>query len=353
MLENLSEAAEDAAAEAKMVARKIIAAIGESFLIDGRECRSAASIGITVFGDHVEETHEVLQQADLAMYQAKAAGRHTVRFFAPHLQAAVNARAALEDEILHAIDAQQFALYYQPQVDRGRIIGGEALIRWNHPTRGVLSPAEFIPLAEETGLILPLGKWALEAAFTQIALWTRPKECRALTFAVNISARQFRQANFAQEVLAAIKHTGANPQNIDLELTESMMANNIEEMISKMTEIKSHGLRFSLDDFGTGYSSLAYLKRLPLDQLKIDRAFVREIPNDSTVCAIARAIVSLGHIMGLSVIAEGVENNEQLEYLARLGCHAFQGYLFSRPVPAEEFQKLLPRRGNKRIPHSA
>ena len=339
MLQDLSDVPEEAAAQAESVGEKILAAVDQPFWLSGRECLSTCSIGITVFGDKRESTDEVLQQADIAMYQAKAAGRNTMRFFAPALQAAVNARAALEEDIRQAIKASQFELYYQPQVDGAGLVGAEALIRWNHPRRGLLLPGEFIHLAEETGLILPLGDWVLENAFAQIAVWAGRAETANLSIAVNISARQFRQPAFVDKVLAALDRTGANPQNIKLELTESMLVDNIEDVIAKMTVLKSHGLKFSLDDFGTGYSSLAYLKRLPLDQLKIDSSFVRDILADVGSCAIAQSVISLGRALGLSVIAECVETEEQRALLSRIGCHAFQGFLFSRAIPLEAFEK--------------
>jgi EAL domain-containing protein (putative c-di-GMP-specific phosphodiesterase class I) len=220
------------------------------------------------------------------------------------------------------------------------LIGVEALIRWNHPSRGFLGPGEFIPLAEETGLIVPLGEWGLETACKQIAEWTQWGETAQISVAVNISARQFSQPDFVQRVLAILDRTGANPKYLKLELTESMLAENIEEIITKMSELRSHGLRFALDDFGTGYSSLTYLKRLPLDELKIDRSFVQDILVDAVSGAIAQTIVSLSRAMGLPVIAEGVETEQQRQFLDSLGCHSFQGYLYSRPLPLEEFQLL-------------
>jgi diguanylate cyclase (GGDEF)-like protein/PAS domain S-box-containing protein len=341
MLEDLSEVAEEAAAQAKAAGEKILAEIGLPCLLKGRECLTTASIGITVFGDHREGSNELMQQADIALYQAKAAGRNTMRFFSPELQAAVNVRATLEEELRQAIKTKQLLLYYQPQVERGRLMGAEALVRWKHPAQGIVMPDEFIPLAEETGLILPMGDWVLEAACAQIASWAGRKETAHLEVSVNISALQFRQPGFVETVLTALDRAGANPKILKLELTESILVENLEEVIAKMTELKAHGLSFSLDDFGTGYSSLAYLKRLPLDQLKIDRAFVRDMLVDATSGAIAQTIISLGRAMGLSVIAEGVENEEQRGFLAGLGCHSFQGYLFSRPLPLEEFEALL------------
>jgi len=343
LLQDLSELPEDAAAQAKIVAEKILFAIHQPFVLNGRECRSSSSIGITVFGNRQDSTNEVLQQADIAMYQAKAAGRNTLHFFAPALQAAVNARAEMEEDLRLAIKAKDFRLLYQAQVDRGNLIGAEALVRWKHPKRGVLPPDDFIPLAEQTGLIVSLGDWVLETACRQMAAWATRKSTADLTVAVNISARQLLNPDFVKNVLLTLERTGADPRNLKLELTESMFVNDLEDVVAKMTELKSHGLRFSLDDFGMGYSSLAYLRRLPLDQLKIDQEFVRDILVDASSSAIAQSIISLSKAMGLSVIAEGVETEAQREFLARMGCHSFQGFLFSGPVPPEEFESLLPK----------
>ena len=341
LLENLSEVAEEAAAQAKAVSEHILTALGRPYSIENREYHLTASIGISIFGDRQKSADDVLQQADIAMDQSKAAGRNTTRFFSPALQAAVNARAALEIELRKAIKTNQFELYYQAQVEQGRVTGSEALIRWNHPTRGLVMPDAFISLAEESRLILPIGNWVLETACAQVAAWAGQELTSSLSLAVNISALQFRQPEFVYQVLAALSRTGANPKNIRLELTESMLVDDIEDVIAKMTDLRSHGLRFSLDDFGTGYSSLSYLKRLSLDRLKIDRSFVRDILADAVSGAIAQTVLSLGKAMGLSVIAEGVETEEQRIYLADLGCHSFQGYLFSRPVPLEQFEMLL------------
>ncbi len=343
LLEGLSEIPEDAASQVERIAERVLAAIGEGYLLDGHEYHCGASIGINVFGKDIESQEEMLQRAELAMYQAKTAGRNAMRFFSPALQAAVNARAAMEEDLRKGIKGNQFVLYYQPQVVGSKLIGAEALIRWKHPKRGLLSPYEFIPLAEETGLILPLGDWVLEAACEQLAAWASQKQMAPIVVAVNISARQFRQPEFVDLVLAALARTGANPQVLKLELTESMLVENIEEVIAKMTLLKSHGIGFSLDDFGTGYSSLSYLRRLPLDQLKIDRAFVRDILMDVASGAIAQTLISLGRAMGLSVIAEGVETEEQLKYLTKMGCHTFQGFLFGKPAPLKEFEHMWSR----------
>ena len=341
VLEDLSENSEEAAAQAQSVGEKILIATGQPFLLDHHECLTTASIDITIFGAELGSTEDLMQQADIALYQAKLAGRNTMRFFSPELQAAVNARATLEEDLRQAIKNNQFVLYYQPQVERGHLTGCEALIRWMHPKNGMVPPDAFIPLAEETGLILPLGEWVLDAACRQLAEWAQRKEAAVLTVAVNISALQFRQAGFVDNVLAALGRSGANPKNLKLELTESMLVDNLDEVIAKMSELKKHGLSFSLDDFGTGYSSLAYLKRLPLDQLKIDRVFVRDMLVDVSSGAIAQTIIALGRAMDLSVIAEGVETEEQRGFLAGLGCHAFQGFLYSPAISLNEFQALL------------
>lgn len=341
MIEDLSESPEEAAAQAAAIADKILVAIDAPYQLPGHEWRGSCSIGITIFGDQRDNAEEVLQQADIANYQAKSTGRNTVHFFAPALQAAVHERVSLEDDLRKAIGTDQFLLEFQPQVNCGLVIGAEALIRWRHPKRGIVLPGDFIPLAEETGLILPLGNWVVQNVCTLIAALAARNEAANITFAVNISARQFRQPKFVEEVLSALDRTGASAKNLKLELTESMLVDDFEKVISKMTDLKSHGLTFSLDDFGTGYSSLSYLKRLPLDELKIDRSFVRDILVDACSGEIAHSIISLGRAMGLSVIAEGVETEAQREFLAHLGCHAFQGYLYSRPLSLEKFWHLI------------
>jgi EAL domain-containing protein (putative c-di-GMP-specific phosphodiesterase class I) len=270
------------------------------------------------------------------MYQAKAANRNSLRFFDPAMQEAVEARAAVESDFRKAIVEKQFLLHYQVQVNSsGQVIGAEALVRWQHPERGMVFPGEFIPLAEETGLILPLGHRILEIACAQLAAWASKSEMSHLTLAVNVSARQFSLPNFVEEVLALIDHFGTPASKLKLELTESLLLENAEDIIAKMLALKARGVGFSLDDFGTGYSSLSYLKRLPLDQLKIDQSFVRDILTDANDAVIARSVIALGQSLGLAVIAEGVETEAQMDLLASLGCHAYQGYLFSRPLPID------------------
>jgi diguanylate cyclase (GGDEF)-like protein/PAS domain S-box-containing protein len=335
MLEDLSKNLEEAANQAEAAAEKVLAALAQDFLLDSGVHHNTTSIGITLFGGtHSERSDEPLKRAELAMFQAKAAGRNTLRFFDPQMQAKVSARAALEADLREALSAKQFALHYQAQVvGGGRVTGVEALLRWQHPQRGMVPPAQFIPLAEETGLILPIGQWVLETACMQLTTWATDHALCHLTMAVNVSAHQFRQADFVESVLATLARTGATPKLLKLELTESMLVDDVQAIIAKMGVLKAHGVGFSLDDFGTGYSSLAYLKRLPLDQLKIDQGFVRNIVTDANDAAIAKMVVVLAESLGLSVIAEGVELQAQADYLAHLGCHAYQGYLFSRPLP--------------------
>ena len=335
MLQNLSEDDMDAATQAETVGEKILSAFVTDFTLDSCAHHSTPSIGITLFdGETLEGSEQPLKRSELAMFQAKAAGRNTWRFFDARMQAEVSVRAALEADLREAVRLQQFLLHYQPQVVvSGHITGVEALVRWQHPLRGMVSPAEFIPLAEESGLILPIGQWVLETACIQLMAWSQQPELSELTMAVNVSARQFKQSGFVDEVLATLARTGANPKRLKLELTESMLVDDVEAIIAKMGALKARGVSFSLDDFGTGYSSLAYLKRLPLDQLKIDQGFVRNIVTDPNDAAIARMVVALAESMSLSVIAEGVELQAQAEFLAHQGCRAYQGYFFSKPLP--------------------
>jgi diguanylate cyclase (GGDEF)-like protein len=342
ILENLSELAEDAAAQAGVIGERMLAEVAQAYTLGLVDCRCTASIGIVVFGDQGGGPDDLLQQADIAMGQAKAAGRNALRFFAPDLQAAVNARVALEEDLRQAINTNQFLLAYQPQIEDDHLLGAEALIRWLHPQRGMVSPAAFISLAEETGMILPLGDWVLETVCRQVAAWAETKQMEGISIAVNVSARQFHQPDFTTKVVAVLERTGVNPRNIELELTEGLLVENVEDVIAKMMELKAHGLRFSLDDFGTGYSSLSYLKRLPLDQLKIDISFIRDILVDASSATIAQTIIALGRAMGLAVIAEGVESEEQRALLLHMGCHAYQGYLFSKPLLREDFEQRLP-----------
>ena len=342
VLENLDGNLAAAAADVRAVGEKIVATLNQPYHLGDFDFNSTASVGVALYSGLSLSMDELLKQADLAMYQAKAAGRNGLRFFDPAMQAVVNARAALEWDLRLAIAQQHFELHYQPQVDeQGRVIGAEALLRWSHPVRGMVSPASFIPLAEETGHILPLGHWVLETACKQLVVWAQHPLLETLVLAVNVSARQFREASFVDGVLALLVTTGANPQRLKLELTESMLIDNLEEMVEKMVALQDKGIGLSLDDFGTGYSSLSYLKRLPLDQLKIDQSFVRDVLTDPSDAAIARTVVALAHNLGLGVMAEGVETLAQKEFLAQCGCHAYQGFLFSRALPAEQFAEFV------------
>jgi EAL domain-containing protein (putative c-di-GMP-specific phosphodiesterase class I) len=312
------------------------------YQLAGHEYNISPSIGVTLFSGHPQSTDELLKQADLAMYQAKSAGRNTLRFFDPTMQAVVSARVALETDIRQGILKSQFQLYFQPQINReGIATGAEVLLRWPHPVRGMVSPGEFIGLAEETGLILSLGNWVLETACAQLVTWADKPAMAHLTLSVNVSARQFRQQDFVDDVIGLLNYTGANPHRLKLELTESLLVKDVEGTIEKMTALQQRGVGFSLDDFGTGYSSLSYLKRLPLDQLKIDQSFVRDLMTDPNDAAIARTVIALGHSLGLAVIAEGVETASQRDFLASQGCDAYQGYLFGRPMPITEFEQAL------------
>jgi len=332
----------EAVASSEGVAQKILAALNQPYPIGDSLHHSTPSIGIALFGDAGLTPDELLKRGDLAMYQAKAAGRNTLFFFDPGMQEAVSARSAMESDMRQALQRGEFRLLYQPVVDsRGRILGVEALVRWNHPQRGHISPAEFIPLAEKTGLILPLGRWVLQTACRQLVSWSSNPRMAHLTMAVNVSAREFRDPAFVEAVVAVLAHTGAQPTQLKLELTESLLLNDVEDIIAKMTRLQMRGVGFSLDDFGTGYSSLSYLKRLPLDQLKIDQSFVRDVLTDPNDATIARTIIALAASLGLTVVAEGVETEGQRAFLMRNGCEAFQGYLFSRPIPAVALDALI------------
>jgi len=342
MLIDLSNNAQEAAAQAKRVGEKIQAALELPYTISGRVHHSSPSIGITLFLDSEKSVDDLLKQADIAMYQAKSAGRNTVRFFDPEMQAALAARANLDASLRRAITEHQFVLHFQPQfVGDKKIVGAEALLRWQHPVCGMVSPAQYIPLAEETGLILPIGQWVLETACARLAAWAGDPSTRNLDLAVNVSARQFRQAGFVDQVRQALANAGAPATRLKLELTESLLLDNIKDTIEKMQALRSLGVGFSIDDFGTGYSSLSYLTQLPLDQLKIDQSFVRNLPDNPSDAAVVQTIITLASSLGLSVIAEGVETEAQRSFLEQNGCSTYQGYLFSSPVEIAELERLL------------
>jgi EAL domain-containing protein (putative c-di-GMP-specific phosphodiesterase class I) len=285
-----------------------------------------------------------MKQADVALYQAKDAGRNAIRFFNPAMQAAIDARITMENALRQALAQDQFQLHYQPQVDtQGRLTGAEALIRWIDPVRGLVPPDQFIRLAEETGLIVEIGQWVLDTACRQLAQWAADPASRALQLSVNVSARQFHQPDFVERVRRSLSASGALPTRLTLELTESIVVERVEEVIDRMAQLHLLGVHFSLDDFGTGYSSLSYLKRLPLDEVKIDRSFVRDLVDDSNDAAIVQAILAMSRTLGLRVVAEGVETAAQRDFLLQHGCPIFQGYLFGRPVPIMEWPALKGR----------
>ena len=344
LLENLSENAQEAATQAETTGEKIHGALNQTYQLANHEYNGTPSIGVTLFTDHQDTVDELLKRADLAMYHAKSAGRNALRFFDPQMQAVITTRATLEAGLREALLKQQFLLYYQAQVDsQGHVTGAEALLRWQHPQGELVSPMEFIPLAEDTGLILLLGRWVLETACAQLALWAACPELAHLMVAVNVSAREFHHKDFVDQVKSVLVTSGARPQRLKLELTESLLLHDVEDTIVKMTALRAEGVSFSLDDFGTGYSSLSYLKRLPLDQVKIDRSFVRDVLTDAYDSAIARSVIDLGRNLGLGVIAEGVESGAQRDFVAANGCQNYQGYLFSRPLPLHEFEKFVRR----------
>lgn len=340
LLTGLGKEEKHAALLCEVIGKKILSRLNEVYELDSIPYQSTASMGITLFSADTVSDDELMKQADLAMYKSKELGKNSLCFFDPKMESSLKERALLEEEIRRGIEEEQFVLYYQPQVRQNKeVYGVEVLVRWNHPDRGIVSPIEFIPVAEETGLILPLGEWILKTATHQIARWADREIFRSLTVAVNVSARQFNETDFVDRVLNILEESGADASRLKLELTESLLVQNVEEVIQKMDQLKAKGVRFSLDDFGTGYSSLSYLKRLPLDQLKIDQSFVRDILNDPNDAIICKSTIALADSMGLSVIAEGVETKEQLDMLFSLGCFAYQGYWFSRPLPLRDFEE--------------
>ena len=342
LLEGLSEDETQAAVQARGVGEKILEAINQPYILKDNEHHSSSSIGITLFSNYKQKLDDLLKQADTAMYEAKKSGRNTLRFFDPAMQEALEIRSQLEAGIRQALRKQEFLLYYQIQVDSAqRPVGAEALIRWQHPEQGLISPAQFIPIAEETGLILPVGLWVLQTACAQLKEWEDDPLTRELSLAVNVSARQFRQADFIKQVIGVIQQSGIQSSRLKLELTESTVLENVADTIAKMHALKLIGVRFSMDDFGTGYSSLAYLTQLPLDQLKIDQSFVHNIGTKPSDAMIVQTIIGMAHNLSMEVIAEGVETHAQRDFLGGAGCRLYQGYLFSKPLPLAEFMVVL------------
>ncbi|HEY8904912.1 MAG TPA: EAL domain-containing protein [Rhodoferax sp.] len=342
LLEAFALTAVDAAQYAETLASKIAMQLSRPYTLIGASYASTPSIGIAVFQEGTDSRDDTIRKADAAMYQAKEAGRNAIRFFDPLMQAQALARIEFEQDMRHGLEQQEFVLHYQVQVNtQGEIIGAEALARWTSAKHGDVPPFKFIPLAEDNGMILPLGQFVLESACQQLVRWSQHPETVDWVVAVNVSARQFAQDTFVESVANVLRSTGANPQRLKLELTESMLVKNMDAIIAKMNAVKALGASFSLDDFGTGYSSLSYLKKLPLAQLKIDQSFVRDLLTDPSDAAIARTVIALGHSLGMKVIAEGVETAEQRQLLAEMGCDAFQGYYYGRPVPAQEVPHFL------------
>ena len=342
ILENLHEDQQACATQVEHISEKILASLKQIDRIGGFDHHMTASIGITLFSNDGKTVDELMKHADLAMYQAKAAGRNTLRFFDPEMQRVVETRAALETALREAISKNEFVLHFQPQVDEvGKLLGFEALVRWQHPVRGLVLPGEFMSVIEQTALIFPFGRWVLESACAQLTAWAANPRAAHLSLAINVSAREFKQANFVDHVVAAVRNSGANPCNLKLELTETVLLDDVEEAVVKMQALRKNGVRFSLDDFGIGYASLSYLKRLPFAQLKIDQSFIQNLLTDPNDTAIVKMVIELAHSMNIEVIAEGVETKEQYDFLVQHGCRAYQGYLFSLPLSQQALDKLL------------
>ena len=342
MLSDLSTSTQEAAALAQRIGEKILRGLSEPYVLRGHTHQGAASIGATLFGASAQSAIELLRQADIAMYQVKARRGNALCFFDPKMQTAINDRAQLEADLRQALITQQLVLHYQPQATlQGDVIGAECLLRWQHPQRGMVPPGQFIAVAEESDLILHIGQWVLHSACTQLARWQEQPQWAHLQLSVNVSARQFRQSDFVHQVIETLQVTGARAHLLTLELTESLVLDNVEDAIDKMHQLRTKGVRFSVDDFGTGYSSLAYLTRLPLHQLKIDQSFVRNLGSRPSDDVIVQTIIGMGRNLDLEVIAEGVETEAQKAILAGHGCDLYQGYLLARPMPVADFERSL------------
>lgn len=337
-LANLGSSKTEAVFSVERTTQKIYARFQNRFIVNGVIQHCVVNIGVTVFGKNAAEPIELLREADLALREAKLKMQSSARFFDPSFQVLASQRASLEESLRQALKDNQFELHYQPQIYRGEFVGAEALIRWRHPERGMVPPNEFISIAEDTGLIVLIGDWVLQAACRQIKCWENHSALSHITIAVNVSSAQIAQPDFVERVLAIIYKENVHPHKLKLELTEHAFAQDADRVVEKMKALRGAGIGFSLDDFGTGYSSLSYLKRLPLDQLKIDQSFIRDLATDSDDATITRIIINLARDFGMEVIAEGVETEEQKEFLLRYGCNSFQGYLFSRPLPPPELE---------------
>jgi diguanylate cyclase (GGDEF)-like protein/PAS domain S-box-containing protein len=345
MLNILGKDANKAALQAEVSSKNIINISNQPILIAGEELHCTFSVGISMFTVPMSSSDEILKRADIAMYQAKASGRNTISFFDPAAHALLEERQVVLSELHQALPRDQLKLYFQVQIVQAnrecKAVGAEVLLRWQHPQRGLVFPAEFIPIAEDSGLIIPIGLWVLVNVCTQLKIWEANPTTQSLTLSVNVSARQFGQPDFVEQVCKVLETTGAKATRLKIELTESLVLDDVADTIEKMKALKLLGVNFSIDDFGTGYSSLSYLKKLPINQLKIDQSFVREIDTDHSDAIIVQTIIGMAHNFGFNVIAEGVETKAQRDCLVRYGCNAFQGYLFSKPVPLEDFEKLI------------
>lgn len=344
LLSHLGTEEATASTRAVRVAEKIRETLNQPFILGAQEIsyRNSPSVGVALFLGQQLRADELFKQADVAMYQAKNSGRNLVRLFSQKMQTEIQDKLAMENALRDSIERNELVLYYQPQVDQvGRLVGVEVLLRWQHPERGFVSPGEFIPLAEETGFILPIGQWVLDEACAQLKRWAEKPATQSLVVSVNVSARQFQQADFVAQIQASLDRHGVNPNRLKLELTESTVVKDIELAVSQMHALTEAGVLLSLDDFGTGYSSLAYLKRLPLTDLKIDQSFVRDITLDMNDAAIVRAILAMSKSLGLIVVAEGVETEAQRAFLLAHDCEYYQGYLFGRPVAVHEIDNFM------------
>ena len=354
VLENLGKQIQQAAFQLEVLAEKILAMLNQPYHLADYDRQSTPSIGIVMFSGDKISIDDLMKRADIAMYQAKKVGRNSIRFFDLDMQAAVEMRSSLEESMKRALPQQQFMLLYQAQTDdTGKIVGAEVLLRWQHPTNGLILPDDFIHIAEETGLIVPIGLWVLKSACHQLKIWEQEPGKDHLHIAVNVSARQFQQADFVEQIIGILKSTDINPARLTLELTESMVLDSTPETIRKMQVLKKTGLKFAMDDFGTGHSSLSSLKKLPLDQLKIDQMFIRDITENNDAAIIVQTIIAMAHNLCMEVIAEGVETKMQKDFLIQHHCVSFQGYFFGKPMPIKEFEQALSQNPSDRRSENA
>jgi diguanylate cyclase (GGDEF)-like protein/PAS domain S-box-containing protein len=343
ILPELATNTEPAALNARRITNRILESLAEPIHVGEHTLHISASIGIRLFPDANLDAKSILKQADTALYRAKAGGRNTFHFYRPSMQLLADQHLEMEKALHTSLQNNELYLHYQPQVNQNfQIVGAEALLRWQHPKQGFIPPDQFIPLAEETGLILPIGKWVMYQTCAQLAQWQKDNLCpENFRLAINISAKQFEHASFIDQLTDIVQSTGVNPNLLELELTESVLISNLDNTIAKMELIRDMGIALSIDDFGTGYSSLKYLKRMPINQLKIDKSFIVDLLTDSNDRAITETIIAMASHLQMEIIAEGVEDADVMEQLLALGCNQFQGYYFSRPVAADNYTELL------------